>query len=571
MKAVPSQIPCRSHVVFAVVVAVVLISLHNWRFWQQTFAVVQPASFSDALFIVSLFLLLVFVHACVGLMFPGKRALQAVAAVFFVLAAVAGYFRDTYGVIIDKDMIRNVLRTDMREASDFFSLRLVLYVVGLGLVPAFIVARVRLPTYSFRRQVVQRMRFFGIGLLVVLVTVVPSVPHYASFLREHRAVRNLLSPAEPIYAAFDYWLSTDFADAGPVADVAGPTRRTAAAPGQKPLLLFLVLGETVRAQNFQLGGYRRATTPELAQQPGVFYFDNAHSCGTSTAVSLPCMLSHLGRGRFDFRQAARQTNLLDALKGAGLGVEWRENNTGSQGVAVRIKTIQYSKGWPRYVPSKEAGAASEPGPRHDDLCNNGTCFDEIMLSGLADELKDITQDTAIVFHQMGSHGPAYWQRYPNRFEDFKPVCQTTELGRCLREEIVNAYDNSIRYTDHNLAEQIRLLTAMSGQADSLLIYASDHGESLGEKGLYLHGAPYFMAPEEQTRVPLLLWMSDGYRKRFAVSDDCLKSKRSEALSHDNLYHTVIGGLGLANAVYDAGRDILAQCRSSRPQAASHPD
>ena len=127
---------------------------------------------------------------------------------------------------------------------------------------------------------------------------------------------------------------------------------------------------------------------------------------------------------------------------------------------------------------------------------------------------------------MGSHGPAYWQRYPDRFEDFKPVCQTSELGRCTREEIVNAYDNSIRYTDHNLAEQIRLLAAMSGQADSLLIYASDHGESLGEKGLYLHGAPYFMAPEEQTRVPFLLWMSDGYRKRFSINDVCLQAKRS---------------------------------------------
>jgi lipid A ethanolaminephosphotransferase len=559
VKLLRTPIPCRSHILFAVIVAAVLVCLHNWRFWQQTFEAVRPATAGDVWFMISLFLLLVFIHACAVLLFPGRRALQIVAALLFILAALAGYFRDTFGVLIDKDMIRNVVRTDVREASDFASLRLVLYMVGLGVIPALVAARVGLPMFSVGAQFVQRGRFLGIGLVVVVLAALPVISHYASFLREHRAIRNLLVPAEPIYAAFDYWHSTDFIDSGPVADLSGAPRRTPVSRDGRPLLLFLVIGETARAQNFQLGGYDRATTPELAREPGVFYFDNVTSCGTSTAVSLPCMLSPLGRGRFDLRQAARQTNLLDALKSAGFQVEWRENNTGSQGVATRVKTIEYSKGWPRYVSS--AGGGTEAGPHPAELCQNGTCFDEIMMSGLAAELTAITQDTAIVFHQMGSHGPAYWQRYPARFEDFKPVCRTSELGRCTREEIVDAYDNSIRYTDHNLAEQIRLLAAMSAQADSLLIYASDHGESLGEKGLYLHGAPYFMAPEEQTRVPFLLWMSDGYRKRFAVNGGCLQEKRSVPLSHDNIYHTVLGGLGISNELYDASRDILAKCRA----------
>lgn len=562
MKAIPAQIPCRSHVLFAVIVATILVLLHNWRFWRETLAVVLPDGVGDVLFIVSLLLLLVFIHACVVLLIPGRHAPKIVAATLFLLAAAAGYFRDTFGVIIDKDMIRNVLRTDVREASEFLSLRLALYILIAGLVPAVAVAFVRLPKFNLGQQFVQRGRFAALGAVAIVLSALPVISHYASFLREHRNVRNLLNPAEPIYAAFDYWHSTDFVNTGPLVDAGGASRRTGATQGQKPLLLFLVIGETVRAQNFQLGGYARATTPELSQQPDVFYFDNARSCGTSTAVSLPCMLSHLGRGRFDLRQAARQTNLLDAIKSAGFHVEWRENNTGSQGVAVRIKTVEYSKGWPRYVSLTDAGGATETRPHPDSsLCKNGTCFDEIMLSGLADELKVMTQDTAIVFHQMGSHGPAYWQRTPERFEDFKPVCQTTELGRCSRDEIVNAYDNSIRYTDHNLAQQIRLLAALSEQADSLLIYVSDHGESLGEKGLYLHGAPYFMAPDEQTRIPMLLWMSDGYRKRFAINAGCLQRKRSEPLSHDNIYHTVMGGLGLRNDVYDASRDILALCKA----------
>ena len=203
---------------------------------------------------------------------------------------------------------------------------------------------VRLPDFASRRQTVQRIRFFGVGLLVMLAVRGADDPPLRLVPSRAQNLRNLLIPAEPIYAAFDYWLSTDFADTGPVHDIAGPTRPNGPAPGQKPLLLFFVVGETVRAQNFQLGGYTRATTPELSQQQGVFYFDNVRSCGTSTAVSLPCMVSHLGRDRFDVRKAARQTNLLDALKSAGFRVEWRENNTGNQGVAVRIKNIEYLQG-----------------------------------------------------------------------------------------------------------------------------------------------------------------------------------------------------------------------------------
>src|SRR6476646_2198843 len=203
VKLFRTPIPCRSHILFAVIVAVVLVCLHNWRFWQQTFESVRPASAGDAWFIVSLFLLLVFIHTCAVLLFPGRRALPMIAALLFIVAALAGYFRDTFGVIIDKDMIRNVVRTDVREASDFLSLRLVLYMVGLGLIPALVAARVRLPAFGIGRQFIQRGRFFALGLVVVVLAALPVISHYASFLREHRAIRNLLVPAEPIYAAFD--------------------------------------------------------------------------------------------------------------------------------------------------------------------------------------------------------------------------------------------------------------------------------------------------------------------------------------------------------------------------------
>jgi lipid A ethanolaminephosphotransferase len=194
------------------------------------------------------------------------------------------------------------------------------------------------------------------------------------------------------------------------------------------------------------------------------------------------------------------------------------------------------------------------------LCNAAGCYDEVMLVDLPDVLAKLTADTVIVFHQGGSHGPAYSARYPKPFEVFKPVCPGNELNRCTRDEVVNAYDNSLRYTDYNLARQIDLLKSAATAVDGVLLYVSDHGESLGEKGLYLHGAPYVIAPDEQTRVPLLMWMSPEYRKRFAISSACVEAKKGQSFSHDNLYHTVLGMVGVTSARYQPGLDMLATCR-----------
>jgi lipid A ethanolaminephosphotransferase len=306
--------------------------------------------------------------------------------------------------------------------------------------------------------------------------------------------------------------------------------------------MFLVIGETARANNFQLGDYSRATNPELAKLQDLYYFNNVSSCGTSTAISLPCMFSPLTRANFNVSAAAETSNLLDALVKAGVTVEWRDNNSGSKGVSTRVKTISYDA--------------------HADtaLCNEESCYDEIMLKGLDQTLASIRDDAVIVFHQIGSHGPAYSKRYPPEFELFKPVCRSNQLNQCSEELIRNAYDNSIAYTDHNLARQIAILKSVSDRFDTSLIYVSDHGESLGEKGLYLHGAPYVFAPDEQTKVPFVLWMSDGYRQRFSIDDNCLRSQLAKPFSHDNLYHTVLGAMTVKNAIYQNSADMVAACR-----------
>ncbi len=533
----------RSPVALAVAISIILLVFHNVRFWRETSAALWDGTFSDSLFMASLFAILLFLHTSFLLLIPGRRLLQATATVLFMVAALASYSADAYGVFIDKEMIRNLFETDRREAGALLNAQFALYVALLGVLPSLLVWRVRLQKIGFRRQLVQRLAFFAGGLAASAAMLFAFSANYSSFVREHKNLRYLLSPGAAIQGTIQYARGMmPNAENDTFVDTRGVTTRFMKTAHQKPLLMFLVVGETARGLDFQLGGYDRPTNPELSKIDGLYYFNNVMSCGTSTAISVPCMFSHLGQEHFTVPVALHTTNLLDALAKAGVGVEWRDNNSGSKGVSARARTISYDA-------------------RNDAaLCNSESCFDEVMLQGLEQTLRTIHDDTVFAFHQIGSHGPAYSKRYPARFERFTPVCNTNELKQCSEEQIRNAYDNSIVYTDYNLARQIAILKSLSDHFDTVLIYVSDHGESLGEKGLYLHGAPYMFAPIEQKKVPFVLWMSDGYRRRFSLDSACMRTLVDKPFSHDNLYHTVLGGMGVKNAMYRAGMDIFAACR-----------
>jgi lipid A ethanolaminephosphotransferase len=540
----PSRTPSFSPIAFGLISAVVLVALYNWRFWSEALGVVRPGSASDAVFLTSVFVVLVAAHASLLLLIPGIRLLKAVVAFCAIAGAVGAYFANSYGVGIDADMIRNTIQTDAREAADLMNVRFVLYAVLLGVVPAVLLTRLRVAGSGWKSQLGRRGIFIAACAAVCIASVAPMGAQYASFLREHKPLRYLITPANIVYGGIVH-LARGGASAAPtqIADLESPVSRTRGAAGPRPLVMFLVIGETARAANFQLGGYARPTNPELASR-GVDYFSNAWSCGTSTAVSLPCMFSGLGRKDFDVAGASRGTNMLDALTKAGVAVEWRDNNSGCKGICARVASTDYRA---------KAGSAA--------LCNADGCYDEVMLEDLPAALAKVASDTLIVFHQAGSHGPAYSLRYPKRFEAFKPVCYGNELSRCTRDEVVNAYDNSVLYTDFVVARQIDLLQAAAASVDGVLLYVSDHGESLGEKGLYLHGAPYVIAPDVQKHVPLLLWMSADYRKRFGISADCVNASKQREVGHDNLYHTVLGAMGVKSARYQPQLDMLAACRT----------
>jgi lipid A ethanolaminephosphotransferase len=537
-----------SDVALILVVSTTWAVLYNLQFWHQSVAAMWHPAPGAAAFLTSLFLVIVCLQALLLALVPTRVGLRVAASALFLVAAATSYFANDYGAIMNQDMMRNLIETDRAEVGGLMSFDLVAHLLVLGVVPAVLVWRVTLPSSTWRAQLRQRLIFIGASLVVCAVALFACSANYAVFFREHKTIRYALSPASPVVSFVRLLSAKEKRDPNaPLIDPAGNVQRTAAVH-DKPIVLFLVVGETARAANFQLGGYSRATNPELSGRQDLVYFDHATSCGTSTAISVPCMFSHLPREHFDVEQADRYTNLLDSVTKAGFAVEWRDNNAGCKGVCARVLQAAY------------------PGKSDPVHCPNSYCYDEVMLSDLDARLASVQQDTVVIFHMVGSHGPAYAERYPQQFEVFKPACRSNELQRCTPQEVVNAYDNSILYSDHVLAKQIDLLQANASRFDSVLLYASDHGESLGEQGIYLHGMPYAFAPRVQKEVPMLFWASQGYVERTGLSMSCLQARSHDAISHDNLYHTVLGALAVRNAVYDRDLDVLAQCRSALPQS-----
>jgi len=490
-----------------------------------------------------------------------------------LLAAAAGaHFMAAYGVIIDPTMMTNVLQTDLHEVGDLLSMRLVLTVLTLGVLPAVAVWQLPLRYAPWPRQLARNAGLVVAAAAVLVAAGLMAFQPLASTLRNHHEVRYLINPLNSLYALGhaaarpqqrgDLLLH-------PLGDDATLGASQAGAP--RPPLLVLVLGETGRSGNFGINGYERPTTPELAREQ-VASFRNAWSCGTSTAASVPCMFSHLGRDGFENRTANFE-NLLDVIQHAGMAVLWIDNQSGCKGVCERVPSF------------------STVGTQDPALCADGECFDEVMLRGLDARIATLpaaqrARGVVVVLHQMGSHGPAYHRRSPQAFKRFQPECTSNNLQDCTREELVNAYDNSIAYTDHFLASTIHWLQAQEGQSppgrpkgieppwgaapqvsggryQTAMVYLADHGESLGENNLYLHGLPYAIAPDVQKRVPWISWMSPGFEQRSGVSTGCLQTLGDARLSHDHFFHSVLGLLHVQTRAYQAAMDVYAGCSAAR--------
>lgn len=507
----------------------------NNLFWRSAIAT-NPDS---VLFAVSLLALLVSVHAILFGLLIWRWNAKLVLTVLFITTAFATHYMNSYNVYLDADMLRNVLATDHKESRELMTPALLLPLIGYGLLPTALLWRVRLRKRSWSRTLLWRVGF----LLAVIVAggagTMLSFQNISALMRNHREVRYLATPVNYIIALKQNLASSSPMQKQPKLPLGTDAKALPRAAGSKPRLLVLVVGETVRAQNWGLNGYARQTTPELAQT-GVINFPDMHSCGTSTEVSLPCMFSPFGRHDYDEKKIRGHQSLLHVLEHAGIATLWRDNQSGCKGVCEGLEIQRLDD-------------ATTPG-----LCADGRCMDEILLQNLADQVRAKPGDRVVILHQLGNHGPSYFQRYPTQFRQFAPTCDTADLGKCSREDIVNSYDNAIRYTDHFLTRTIAALRGLDDY-DTAMIYLSDHGESLGEKGLYLHGVPYAIAPEEQTRVPMVMWFSPGFAADRGLDMSCVRHRAAQRTDQDNLFPSVLGLMQVQTSVYDRSRDLFAPC------------
>lgn len=528
-------------------VALFIVAGDNIAFWHQLGAVSHVGQIRGWQFTAATAVFLLAALSAMMSVFAFRFIYKPFLIGLLLVAAVIGYFMQTYGVVVDDTMITNTLDTDHAEAEGLFSLVLVWHILWAGILPSALVLWVRIRRRGFIAQTLVRLGFICLMLIIAVGAIGVQYKQFSLTLRQHRELRMYINPTYAIYSAFEVAQGQAKAADHPLVVIGKDAKRTAAAKARdKRKVMILVVGETTRAADWGLNGYARQTTPELARL-NVLNFPDAHSCGTSTAVSVPCMFSARPRRDFDTDTAGYTENLLDVLQRAGVGVRWEDNQAGGcKGVCDR-------------VPTRNMRTMRIPG-----VCGDGHCLDGVFLHGLADRINNTHGDLLLVMHIMGSHGPAYYRRYPAGFRIYKPICESSRPQQCSRQELVNSFDNTVRYLDHNLAAMIGVLKNQVPNADTALLYLADHGESLGEHGIYLHGFPYRFAPSVQTHVSEIAWLSPGFMKASDLSPACLTRQATKKVSQDDIFSTVMAMMDVNSGLYDPALDMFAPCRSGAP-------
>ncbi|PPC84956.1 MAG: phosphoethanolamine transferase [Hyphomicrobium sp.] len=534
-------------------IAIFFAAFLNFPFWQLFYRALEPQTVNDWLFVAATFAGLVVVNNWVLSLIAFRPMFRIILAIVLPITAAASFFMGEYGIVIDVAMLRNMFQTDTHEAGDLITIGLVIHVLAFGLLPAALIWMTPWVPRGWRADMRSRAIVTVVSVLTLSAIGYGYLGQFMWTFREHKELLLTLTPFNIAKAVQKYARAPVLTTHRPVTRYGEDARREPSTNSNGRHKLFvIVVGETAGASHFGLNNYERDTTPELAKTTNVVNYTHATSCGTDTAHSVPCMFSGYHRQEFSIDKASARENLLDILKRADIDVIWRENQSGCKGVCDRITTEVLT---------------GSPQPAAQGYSGN---YDEILIDGLEQRIAALERDTVIVLHMMGSHGPAYWKRYPPSFETFRPVCMTTQVSHCTREMIVNAYDNSIRYTDHVLARLIAILgDADNHNVDTGMIYMSDHGESLGENNIYLHGMPYAIAPKEQVSIPAIAWYAPKFASQLGLDTACLAQTTQDPISHDNLFHTVLGALGVITKTYDADLDINLRCRRNIAPAIAH--
>ncbi|MFN4367884.1 MAG: phosphoethanolamine transferase [Acinetobacter sp.] len=533
---------------FNMLLAMWLGLILNFAFYQKIHEFTPYTNLKAGVLLVATALIIIAFYNLILQWLNWKWNAKILASALIILGGFSAYFVNSLGVVITPDQIQNMLQTDAREVRDLWSMRLVIWTLVFVVFPLFIIWMLKIQPASLGHQLVHKSLSSVVSLGLILGLLFCFYVDYAAIFREHRDLKGMLSPQNSIASTLSYYKKKAPKANLPLVAFGEDAHLLQQAQMQDhPKLMVLVVGETARAESFALNGYARNTNPELSKL-AVINFNQVSSCGTATAVSVPCMFSGMSRETYDEQLASHREGLLDIAQRAGYQVTWIDNNSGCKGACDRVQKYQI----PAQLKQKWCDAGGE-------------CFDEILVDSLKDYLAHLDKNNPkpqlIVLHQMGSHGPAYFKRSKAPYQPFQPTCNSNAIQGCSTEELKNSYDNSIVYTDHILAQIIETLKQQT-QYQTGFWYLSDHGESTGEHGLYLHGAPYSMAPTQQTHVPMLMWFSDAWKQQNIQQISCLKGQTNQARSQDHLFPSLLSLLDIKTQVIEANNDMLAQCSPS---------
>ena len=495
---------------------------------------VYPFQLHNVAFLTSLFIFFSALTMLFLLAVSHGRFTRWVLAFFLIGASFAAYYMDQFGVIIDGVMLDNIMQTDMREFKGLITPLFIFRVIILGLIPAWLVLKYTPKPQKLSTELKSRGFAIGTLILLIIIVVIPFTAGYTSFIREHRVTRFYANPTYFTYSAIKFVQEQLKSEPSKLVKKVAQDAINLDKSEHKELII-MVVGETARADRFSLNGYKKLTNPLLAKE-NIVSFSNVTSCGTSTGVSVPCMFSVLNREHYDKQLALHTENALEVLAENKVQILWRDNNSDSKGVAIRLDYENFKT------------------PTLNPVCDK-ECRDIGMLSGLDQYIAARSnQDILIVLHQMGNHGPEYYRRYPDEFARFKPMCMTGELRDCNQTEIDNSYDNAILYTDYFLSEVIQFLKKYDQSRETAMLYVADHGESLGENGWYLHAVPYAIAPKEQKHVPAIVWLG----QHFDYDIKQLKPFKNYPLSHDDVFCSLLVAFELETKTCENKHQMLMQ-------------
>ena len=508
---------------FILLTALFITFVYNLKFFKILYENIGFSSFASIYFFFAIIIAIIFAISILLLILGQQYVLKPLAIFLIILSSILSFYNHQYGVTVDEQMIINTLQTDLKEALDLMSVGFFIHIFFLGFIPSTIIYFVEIEYGSFKKDFILRLSFIVVAILTITIITFANFKQVSFITRQNNNLNQHITPLYTLTSTYrlaklSLQAESKFTKLGEDAKLL---------KHNKKIIGIMVVGETARADRFSLNGYSKETNAYLKDK-GVFSFKNTISCGTATAYSVPCMFFLNGEKNYTQSKAKNQSNVLDVLSFAGVKTIWVNNNSSCKNVCTRIETLN--------IITSSGGE------------DKNTILDEKLLDTTNQILKNNKGDILIVLHTMGSHGPRYYKRFPQKFAKFKPFCNNDTPQNCSKEELSNAFDNTIVYTDYVLSRLIDILKDKK-EYDTFLFYASDHGESLGENGIYLHGLPKKIAPKEQTNFAMILWLSDQIVKNQNINLSKIKNMANKELNHDYLPHTLLNLFKVQSSVY----------------------